>query len=808
MDTLLQDLRYGVRTLLKSPGFTFIAVIALALGIGANSAIFSVVNALLFNSLPYKNPDRLVMVWEDQQSRGGPAQEWTCLPTFSDWKDQNRLFDSMAAMINWGPTLTGINEPEQLNGGSVSYDMFSLLGTEPVVGRNFLPEDDQPGSSPVVILSHSLWQNRFGADPSILGKPLTLSGESYTVIGVLPAGFKFPILDFAKAEIWRPLRPTFPDRCGRGCYVLRVIARMKPDTTLEGAASEMNGLAARLAAQYPESGMGEAITLVPLQEQIVGNLKPALLILLASVGLVLLIACANVANLLLARATARGKEIAIRSALGARRSRLVRQLLTESLLLAIVGGALGLLLAFWMVDLLVAFAPAGTPRVNEIRMDSTVLGFTVAMTLLTGFIFGLAPALQTTKPDLNSTLKEGKGASSGASGGRIRSLLVVAEVALALILLVGAGLLIKSFIKLRSVDPGFNPENVLTVNVALPATRYPERQQAAVFYAELLEKVKALPGVESAGAASSLPLIGNDTDANFIVEGRPLPQPGNEPAAWYSVVTPDYLRAIGMRLVRGRFFTERDNASSPVAVIISQSMANRFWPDEDPVGKRLGTGDPEKPTWREIVGVVEDVKQFGLDVDARPTMYFSHGQVPSKAMTLTVRASSNPLNLASAVRSQVQSLDPNLAVSDVQTMEELLSTSIAAPRFTMFLLAVFSSLAMILAAVGIYGVISYAVTQRTHEIGIRVALGARSGDVLRLVVGQAVLLTVIGVGAGLVGAFALTRLMESLLFGVSATDPSIFILISVILIGVALGASFIPARRATKVDPMVALRYE
>ena len=806
MSTLWQDLRYGMRVLLKQRGFTLVAALALALGIGANTAIFSVVNAVLLRPLPFPEPGRLLVVWTDHRARGGPEVEWASPEEFEDWRGQNSVFERMAGYTGWGPTLTGQGEPEQLSGAAVSADMFPLFGVEPALGRGFLPEEDRRGAERVVVLGHGLWQRRFGADPGVIGRVITLGGEGHTVVGVMPAGFKSPLQP--RAELWRTLRPALGPGCGRGCIVLRVVARLRPGVPLERARAEMSTIARRLEAQYPDSQKGVGVALVPLHDQLVRGVRPALLVLLVTVGLVLLISCANVASLTLAQATARAREVAVRLALGAGRGRVARQLLTESLLLALVGAAAGLLLAFWMVDLLKAFSPPGTPRLDEVRIDARVLGFTLVIGLVTGLVFGLVPALQTSKPHLNQALKEGgKGTSAGARSRRLRQTIVVAEVALALTLLVGAGLLLKSFVRLQRVDPGFNSRGILTATIGLPRTGYPERRQITAFYGQLIERLKALPGVQAAGAVSDLPLGGGASDVSFVVQGRPLPPPGQRPAAWYNSVTTDYFRTMGVRLLRGREFGERDSEQAPRAVIISETMARRFFPDEDPIGKRLGNGEDDN--WREIVGVVADVRHFGLDAEARPTMYFPDRQAPSRGMSLVVRAGGgDPLALAGAVRGAVLALDPNLAVAGLGTLDALVSDSIATPRFVLLLIGAFAGVALLLAAVGIYGVMAYAVGERTHEIGVRMALGAQPGDVLRLVVGQGMTLVVAGVGLGLVGAFALTRLMATLLFQVSATDPLIFASVPAVLAGVALLACYLPARRATRVDPLVALRYE
>ena len=805
MNKVWQDLRYGLRMLYKNRGFTAVALLALALGIGANSAIFSVVNSVLLRPLPYRDAQRLIMIWENYQQRGGPEREWASPADFRDFRDQAQSFEHIAALLGWGPTLTGQDEPEDLQGAAVSHDTFAMLGVEPALGRSFRPDDDQPGADRVVVLSHQLWQRRFSADPSIIGRNVTLSGDSYTVIGVMPRGLSFPILN--NTEVWRTISPLLAANsgCDRGCVILRIIAKLKPAVTIEAARAEMNALTQQIAERYPDYNKGIGATLVPLHEQLVGDVRPAMLVLLGAVGLVLLIACANVANLLLARAAAREKEVAIRAALGASRARLIRQHLTESLVLAVIGGALGLLIAFWMVDLLVSFAPKGTPRLEEIAIDRSVLAFSFGIAVLTGIAFGLAPALLSSRTNFNSALKEGgRDTSATSRGARLRGALVVSEVALALMLLVGAGLLIKSFVILQRVDPGFNPKSVLRVDVTLPRTRYPDRNQSAAFYKQLLERVARLPGVQSAGAVSSLPLSGGGTDSDFAIEGRPPAEPGHPQVAWYSSVTPDYFRAMGIRLLRGREFTEADNPAAPKTVLISESMARRYFPDEEPLGKRLVFGKDA----REIVGIISDVKFFGLNLDARPSMYFAHQQNPARGLSLVVRTQGNPLTLATAIRGQVSSLDRDLAVSSIMTMEELVGTSLAEPRFVLLLLGAFAAVALLLSAIGVYGVVSYSVTQRSHEIGVRMALGAQMSDVLKLVVGQGMSLVLGGVGVGLIAAFALSRVMESLLFGVSATDVTTFAATSLILAGVALGACFVPARRATKVDPMESLRYE
>jgi putative ABC transport system permease protein len=804
VETLLKDIRYSVRGLLKRPGFTLVALITLALGIGANTAIFSVVNGVLWRPLRYKAPQQLVMVWENHQARSGPVREWLAPADFDDWRSQNSVFSNLSAMNDWGPTLTGRDQPEPLVGAAVSHDMFELLGAEPVKGRSFLREEDQPGAPNVVMLSYELWQRRFGSDQNIVGKTISLNEESYTVVGVMPARFDLPVI--GNTQLWRPLRPTLNPSCQRGCLVLRAIGRLKPEATLAQAQADLGAIASRLASQYPDSNSKVGATLVPLHEQLVGNMKRPLLVLLGAVAFVLLIACANVANLLLARAATREREVALRAALGASRGRIIRQLLTESALLSCAGGGLGLLFAFWLLRVLIGLSPQGAPRFDEIGINAPVLGFTFLVAVVTGLVFGLAPALQTSKLDLSNSLKDAsKGSTGGSTGGRLRSALVIAEMALALILLIGSGLLMKSFVMLQRVDPGFNPDHVITLRVFLNKTHYPAMPQVLNFYSQLLDRVRTLPGVQTAGAISTLPLSGNNSDTGFLIQGRPEPPPNQGPVAWFNVVTPDYFRAMEMRLVKGRVFDDRDNEKAPLAVIISETMAKRYWPNEDPLGQRIGRG-PDR--WREIVGVVKDVKHFGLDADTPPTMYFPVQQVPARAMNLVVRTSGDPSSLAPALRAQVWAGDRSLAIANLTTMKDLVSSSVTQQRFILMLLGCFAALALLLSAIGIYGVMSYAVAQRTHEIGIRIALGARTEDVLKLVVRSGLVLTLIGLGIGLALAFALTRLMRSLLFGVTPTDPITFLMVSVGLVIVALVACYVPARRAAKVDPLVALRYE
>ena len=804
-----RDLRYGLRTLRKNPGFTAVAVIALALGIGANSAIFSVVNTVLLRPLPYKDPERLAMVWEDN-ARSGFPRDTPAAANYVDWREQNQVFEGMAALADESFNLTGVGEPLRVDGQRVSADLFSLLGVEPQLGRAFRPEEDAPGANRVVLLSHGLWQRRFGSDPKIAGRPVNLNGESYTVVGVMPQGFQFPSRN---DELWVPIAFTSREAANRNTHYLQVVARLKLGVTLGQAQAEMSTIAARLQRQYPQQNAELGAVVVPLHEQVVGDIRPALLVLLGAVGFVLLVACANVANLLLARAAARQKEIALRVALGASRLRLVRQFLTESVLLAVLGGGVGLLLSLWGVGLLKSFIPEDISQVKAVSVDARVLGFTLLVSLLTGLIFGLAPAAQASSFDLNETLKEGgRDTSSAGRGKRIRAALVVAEVAVSLVLLIGAGLLINSFLRLRHVDPGFRTDNLLTMSVVLPEQKYPDQARRSAFYDEMIRRVEALPGVRAAAVTNWIPLVSQGDSVGVSVEGRPDPAPGQRrPVVVTRVVSPHYFRAMGIQLLRGRDFDERqDRVDSPAVVVINETMARYFWPGEDPLGKRVTPGRPDSPEdWCQVVGVVKDVRQFQLNADPKPQMYLLYAQAEFFAPRhLVVSTAVEPLGLASAVRKTVWEIDKDQPVSDVSTMEEVLSESIARQRFSMLLLAVFAGVALLLAAVGLYGVMSYSVAQRTREIGLRMALGAQERDVLRMVVGQGLKLVLAGVLIGLAAAFALTRLMSSLLFGVSATDPATLVTISLLLVGVAVLASYVPARRATKVDPLIALRYE
>ena len=809
MHTLWQDLRYTVRMMAGNRGFTAVAVLALALGIGANSVIFSVVNAVLLRSLPYPEPDRIVMVFESDLKK--QSQEAIAGANFLDWREQNQVFENLAAYRQDTFSLTGTDRPERAWGVVTTASLFPVLGVKPILGRVFQAEDENRGSGRVAVISQGLWERRFASDPNIVGQKLTANGEPLTIIGVMPADFRFP----AETDLWIPprqyvpehvLRPTVNMATNRDSHYLDAIASLKPGVTLDQARADMTAVAHHIEEQNPEA-VDRGVSLVTLREYQVGNMRPTLLILFGAVGFVLLIACANVANLLLARAATRHKEIAIRTALGASRLRLLRQLLTESLALSVAGGGLGLLLAAWGIGPLISLMPASISGAKNIRIDGMVLFFTLGVSILTGLVFGLVPALQATKSDLNESLKEGgRGGTAGAHRSRVRSLLVVSEIALSLVLLIGAGLMIKSFIRLEQVNPGFEARNVLTMRLSLPAAQYPDGRRRGAFFQQVVERIGAVPGAQSAAAISRLPLSPGNSSRSFEIEGRANAGSDDGPSADYRVISSDYFKALSIPLLKGREFTEQDNSDSPPTTIINEAAARRFWPDEDPLGKRLRI-ESDQP-WIEIVGVVGNVKHLGLDSQARAELYLSFLKDPWPFMTVVVRGASNPKSLAEAMRAEVWAIDKDLPVPDIKTMDELVSGSVARRRFNMLLLGIFASVALVLAAVGIYGVMSYSVTQRTHEIGIRMALGARQSDVLKLVIRQGATLAAVGVGIGLVGASALTRVLASLLFEVGTTDPATFVSLSLLLTAVALGACFVPARRAAKVDPMVALRYE
>jgi predicted permease len=811
LEQLWMDLRYGARTLRKNPGFTAVAVITLALGIGANTAIFSVVNAVLLRPLQYPNAERIVAV-EELNEKGSRVQVTPA--NFLDWREQNTVFEHLAAILARPANLSVGDESERIDLAMTSADFFQVFGVQPQLGRFFVAEEENAGHHPVAVVGHGLWQRHFGGDPSLVGKTITLDGQAYTVVGIAPAGFQYP----DKTEAWVPPSQRVPTPSpqmdvgrARGFGFLSAVALLKLGVSTGQAHEEMTVITARLRRQYPDTNNTRFDRVVPLQTHLVGDSSAALLLLLGAVALVLLIACANVANLLLSRAATRQKEIAVRIALGATRLRLVRQLLVESVALALAGGAAGLLIGWWGVGLMKGLLPVDFPRAQSIGVDFRVLGFTLLVSLLTGIVFGLAPALQSTNPDVNEALKESaRGSAGGGRRDRVRSLLIVSEVALSLVLLIGAGLLFRSFMRLQAVELGFRPQHVLTFRLTPSGSNFREDPQYVAFYSQVAERIKALPGVNAVGVINTLPLLKGPT-AGFRVEGRPALTPDKWPITNYRSVSPDYFLAVNTPVVKGHAFTGHDDARSPLAVVVNESLARRDFPGEDPVGKRINLGGNRsdgQPIWFEIVGVVADVRSLELNSEPTPELYTSFLQDPFAGMSYVVRSSVEPGSLVPSVREVVRQVDRAQPVAEVREMEQIVSEAAARPRFNSLLLGTFASLAMLLAAAGIYGVMSYAVTQRTHEIGVRVALGAQRRDVFKLIMGQGARLVLTGVAVGLLGAFALTRVMAGLLFGVTATDPSTFVGVALFLIGVAALACYLPARRATKVDPLIALRYE
>jgi putative ABC transport system permease protein len=796
MHSLWSDIKYALKMLAKNPGFTAAAVLILAIGIGANSAIFSVLNAVLLRSLPYPEAGRLVWVWE--RTPGGEKGA-VPPPDYLDYRQQARSFEQLAAYMPVTHNVTDLDNPERLSCAATSGNFFDTLGVRPLLGRGFTVEEEQAGREPAVVLSHALWRQRYGADPSILGRKLLLDGQPFTVVGVMPADFNFP----KGAALWEVAPFHLKGMSIRKAHFLRPVGRLRPGVSIEAAQSEVNAIAGRLAEQYPDSNRGHSLRLVSLNEYTVGDIRTTLL-LAGAVGFVLLMACANVANLLLARATARGKEMAVRAALGAGRGRLVRQLLTESVILALVGGVLGVLLAYWGTGVLVKAVPDNIPRLDEAGIDGSVLAFTVVASVLTGVVFGLAPALRISRPDLNGVLKQaGRGSTGGGRGNLLRNALVTAQIALALVLLVGAGLMIKSFSRLHEVSPGFNPDNLLTMQIELPAAKYPKPQQRANFFHAVVERVSGLPGVVAAGTVSELPLSGQLNDTYFYVEGRGTDPARDRALADFRTVSAGYFRAMQIPLKRGREFTEQEVSEGARVVVVNESIANRFFGGEDPTGKRLLVETGERTPY-EVVGVVGDIRQRGLDSEVSPEMYMP--QYRAGATSLVVRTARDPESLAASVRGAVRAVDADQPVANVRTMGQIIDTSVTRSRFRMLLFSVFAAAALILASVGIYGVIAYSVAQRTHEIGIRMALGAEPGRIFRSVLGGVLKVALAGLFLGLVLSLALTRLLSTLLYGVSATDPLTFLWVSPLLVGVALAASLVPAYRATRVDPLVALR--
>jgi putative ABC transport system permease protein len=806
MDSLLRDLKFSTRALLKRPALTIIAIVTLAIGIGANSAIFSIVNSILLKPLPFSDLDRIVAIWDKVPSRAMERNE-VAIANYLDWRAQNNSFEHIGLYRWWSTNLTGVQPPERVQGFLVSANFLEVLGMKPMIGRGFSADEDQPGKEPVAILGYGLWQRRFGGDPNIVNKTIALSGVNRTVIGVMPGEFNFP----SGADVLAPLTLT-PELAGnRENHAYLGVGRLKPGISLANAQAEMNTIAGRLEQQYPVTNTGRGIGIYPIVEDTVRFYKTAMLVLMATVAFVLLIVCANTANLMLARAAGRQKEMAVRRALGASRWRLIRQLLTESLILAVVGGAFGILIAVWGVDLLRSFNPGEAakfvPGWNRIGVSLPVLGFNLGVSIFSGLLFGLAPAWQISKTDLNGALKEGaRQASAGTH--RLRNLLVVSEVALSLMLLVSAGLMMRTFVTLMKTNPGFNPANILTMSLTVPVAKYKEESQRAAFYQELVRRVQAVPGVESAAAINYLPLGGSNASNNFFVEGVPEPPPGQDFIGRYRVCTPDYFRTMGIQVLKGRSFTDQDKPGTTPVIIVNETLAKKYWPNQDPLGKRLRfTGPLNEYPWMEVIGVVQDVKHE-LNSPITPDYYLPHAQDVWSSMVLVARTKVDPMALAAEIRQQVWNIDKDQPVFQLRTMQQVRALSVSLYSFSSVSLTIFASIALLLAAIGIYGVMSYAVTQRTQEIGIRMALGARARDVLKMVVGNGMMLAVLGVAIGLLGAFAATRLLASLLFGVTPTDFVTYSIVTLGLLLVALLACYIPARRATKVDPLVALRYE
>jgi putative ABC transport system permease protein len=798
--------------LLKNPLVTLVAVTALALGIGANTAIFSVVHAVLLRSLPYADAEKLAIVWERKQ---GDTKSWNVinLGNFYDWKDQNSVFSDMAAFFDLNVNLTGDGQPEQLSGQIATTNLFSLLGAQPILGRTFVPDDGKEGEPEPVVLGYSLWQRRFGGDRGVIGRKLTINNQPATVVGVMPAEFGWYIQNGSMtnkpAEIWAPWQVSNETRKRQGRFA-RAVARLKPGVTVAQAQAEMNTIGARLEKAYPEFNTNWGVTVVPLRTQFTGDIRKPLLILLGAVALVLLIACANVANLLLARAASRKKEISLRAGLGASRMRIARQLLTESVLLSSLGGMLGLLLAWWGTRALIALSPPSLLDLRDVKVNLPVLGFTLGVSLLTGLVFGLVPALEAARFNLSDALKE-SGKNIGGSSTRsyrLRNIFVVTQVALALILLVGAGLLIKSFNRLQSVDPGFNQKNLLTMGVGLPRRKYDTDSKRIEFFKSAVAQSQTLPGVVSAGAINTLPFDGPHSGTVLEIEGQPKLPPGQELNTGVCVTDANYFQSMQIPLKRGRLFTSQEATEMRHVVVVNEMFARKIFPGQDPLGKRVKIYMKNENEPTEIVGVVGDTKHLGLDTENEVMAYWPHPELASSSMTLVIRTQGDAKSIAAAARNVIHNLDPDQPIGDVSTMEQLLSKSIARSRFNTTLLSVFSIVALVMAAVGIYGVMSYSVVQRTHEIGLRMALGAQQRDVLKLVVNQGVALGLIGVALGLVGAFGLTRIISTLLFEVTATDPRTFVAVALGLFLVTLVACYLPARRATRVDPLVALRYE
>jgi predicted permease len=810
MTTLIQDLRYGLRQLRRSPGFATVAILTLTLGIGVNTAIFSAVNTVLLRPLPYKDADRLVMVWRMNPKEGSEIAPLTPAD-FADLRDQNHVFEGMAGSSDEVYTLTGQGEPEQIFAYDFDASLFPLLGVKPLLGRTFVPDDDRPGSGSVVVLSYQLWRRRFGGDPGVIGRSINLSGKLFQVVGVMPPGFDHPD---SLVELWTPLALSPAAKGDRVHDFVRVVARLKPGVSLEQAQAQAIAIEKELARRYPNQDAGNTLKLVTLQDERVGDIRPALLMLLVAVGLVLLIACVNLANLLLTRATVRQKEIAIRAALGAGRRRLVVQLLTETLALSLLGGALGLAVAAMSSGILVKLFPnqianLSIPTVESLPIDGRVLGFALLISVLTGLAFGLAPAWRAAGANMSDVLKEtGRSLTGNVHGRRLRDLLVVSETALALVLLVGAGLMTKSFVRLLQGDLGLDPDHVLTGEVFVPSNKYPKPDQWRTFADAVTQRLRDLPGAKSVAATNFLPLTGFWGTANFTIEGRPAPLPGHEPTADNRVVTPGYFSTLSIPVSEGRAFTDDDRQGAAKVAVINETLAHRFFPGEDPVGKQLDLGDPGHPDLWQIVGVVGDVKSFGLEKETHADIYRPFDQDPFPLIAFVVRTGPEPESLANAFKQAIWSVDKDQPIFKLVTMQELAHESVTLRRISMILLAAFALLALTLATIGTYGVISYSVARQTHEIGIRMALGAERRDVLMATMRQGLKLTLAGAVLGIAGAWALTRFLGSLLYHVGPADPATFAAVLLVLAVVSALASYIPARRATRVDPMAALRWE
>ena len=806
MDTFLNDIRYAVRNLLKRPAFTIVAAITLALGIGANTAIFSSVYALLLKPLPFPELERVVAVWDSYPSKGVLRNE-IAMANYLDWKAQNQSFEHLAIYSWWSTNLTGIDSPERIQGMAVTANFLDALGVKPIMGRNFSAEENEQGNDNVAILTYGLWQRRFGGDPNIVGKTITLSSNVCTIIGVLPEKFAYP----ANAEVYSPIPITQQSAANRQFHTYYAVGRLKPGVSIQSAQADLDNITARLEQQYPETNTGSRATVYAIVADTVRKYEAGLWMGMAAVAFVLLIACANVANLMLARASGRRKEIALRAALGASRWRIIRQLLVESSIVALFGGALGILVAVWGIDALRAANPGDAakfaPGWHQLGINVTVLVFTIALSLLSGVLFGLAPALQVSKPNLNDALKEGIRQSSGHSQW-LRSSLVVAEVALSLVLLVGAGLFLRSFVTLFKTDPGFNPENVFTMNLILPTSKYKDGQQRVAFYDDLVQRVKAKQGVQSAGAVNFLPLGGSNASNTYLVEGAPEPAPGDEDQGRYRICTPDYFTTMQIPLVSGRAFNEQDKSGAPRVVIVNETLARKHWPEQNAIGKRIRFQAPlDRAPWMEIVGVIKDIKH-DLTSEVTPEFYLPLAQDPRTSMVIVAKTNADPTSMAASIREEVWAIDKDQPVFDVRTMQEVRSLSVSLQQFNSLMIGIFAAVALLLASIGIYGVMAFAVSQRTREIGIRMALGARKADVLKLVVANGMRLAFTGLAIGLVASWLLTRFIASLLFGVKPTDPLTFSVVSLCLLSAAFLACYLPARRATRVDPLEALRYE